>query len=87
MIQKEFYTTREDGVRLYITYSDAGLMIAKKSKRFNKQSLYKTAVDVENAPFEYIETDKPIKFTKKEEAIMKVTGRKYVLPNESLDIE
>ena len=27
MIQREFYTQRKDGVRLYRTYSDAGMMI------------------------------------------------------------
>lgn len=27
MIQREFYTQRKDGVKLYRTYSDAGMMI------------------------------------------------------------
>ena len=29
MIQREFYTQRKDGVRLYRTYSDAGMIIRK----------------------------------------------------------
>jgi hypothetical protein len=86
MIQKQFYKTRKDDVNLYITFSDEGMMIEKKSTSGRKE-LYRTAVDVESANYEYVETDTPIKFSKKEKAIMEQTGRKYVLPGESLDLE
>lgn len=56
MIVREFYKTREDGVRLYRTYSDEGLMIQK----VGTDELYYEAIDVEGAPFTYEETDVPI---------------------------
>lgn len=60
MIVREFYETRSDGVRLFKTYSDSGLMI----KQNESGNLYSEAVDVENAPFTYIETDEKIETDK-----------------------
>lgn len=85
MIQRQFYKTRKDGVNLYITFSDEGMMIEKANSP--RKEAYRTAIDVESTNFEYIETDTPIKFSKKEKAIMEQTGRKYILPGESLDLE
>lgn len=90
MIQKQFYKTREDGVNLYITFSDEGLMIEKKSaktSRGHKKELYRTAIDVESANFEYVETDTPIKFSKKERVMLEQLGRKYLLPDDALELE
>lgn len=56
MIVKEFYKTREDGVNLYRTYSDQSLFIHK----IGTDEEYLDAIDVEGAPYEYEETDKPI---------------------------
>lgn len=56
MIVKEFYRTREDGVNLYRTYSDKGLQVHKVST----DEVYDEAIDVEDAPYTYEETDKPI---------------------------
>ena len=53
MIVKEFYKTREDGVVLYRTYSDANLMIRK----VDTEEVYSEAVDVENATYTYVETE------------------------------
>ena len=53
MVKTEFYRTREDGVNLYRTYSDEQYMIRK----IGTDELYEEAVDVENAPYEYEETD------------------------------
>lgn len=50
---KEFLRTRNDGVNLYRTYSDQGFMI----RQIEKDILYSEAIDVENAPFTYEETD------------------------------
>ena len=86
MLQKQLYTTRKDGVNLYITFSDEGMMIEKKSTSKRKE-LYRTAVDVESANFEYVETTEPIKFNKKEKAILEQLGRKYLLPNDTIDLE
>ena len=56
MIVREFYRVREDGVTLYHTYSDANLMIRK----VGTEEVYSEAIDVENAPYTYEETDTPI---------------------------
>lgn len=56
MIVKEFFATRKDGVNLYRTYSDKGLYILQNETNIE----YAEAVDVENAPYTYSETDKPI---------------------------
>lgn len=53
MIIREFYKTREDGVRLYRTYSDKGVQIRK----VGTNEIYDEAIDVESAPFVYEETD------------------------------
>lgn len=53
---KEFYKAREDGVNLYRTYSDQGFMV----RQIETDVLYSEAVDIEDAPFTYEETDIPI---------------------------
>lgn len=53
---KEYFMTRKDGVKLYKSYSDQNLYIQK----VGTEEVYDEAIDVETAPFEYIETDKPI---------------------------
>lgn len=53
MIVKEYYTTREDGVVLYRTYSDTGHYI----KQIETGAIYEEAVDIENANYTYEETD------------------------------
>ena len=60
-IVREFYKTRNDGVNLYKTYSNEGYIIHK----LNTEEYYSEAIDVENAPFGYEETNEKIK---KEEA-------------------
>ena len=56
MIVREFYTTRKDGVNLYRTYSDADLKIRK----VGTDEIYDEAIDIEGAPYTYVETDMPI---------------------------
>ena len=56
MIVKEFYMTRKDGINLYRTYSDADVYIRK----VGTEEVYTEAIDVEDAPFVYEETDIPI---------------------------
>ena len=56
MIKKEFYKTRSDGVNLYKTYSDKGYLI----KQVETNEIYEEAIDIENAPYTYEETDIPI---------------------------
>ena len=56
MIVREFYKTRKDGVNLFRTYSDEGLYILQ-----NETSVkYAEAIDVEDAPYTYSETDEKI---------------------------
>ena len=62
MIIRDFHRTRADGVNLYRTYSDEGLYIKQNETGIE----YPEAIDVENAPYTYSETDKPIEATKAE---------------------
>ena len=56
MVVREFYKTRNDGVNLYISYSDKGLQLRK----VGTDEVYDDAVDVESAPYTYEETETPI---------------------------
>ena len=56
MIIREYYDTRKDGVVLYRTYSDKGYYI----KQNPTGHIYSEAIDVENAPYTYEETDEII---------------------------
>ena len=63
MIVKEYFMTRKDGVILNRTYSDAGFYILQNETGIE----YSEAVDVEDAPYTYSETDKPIPVEEDEE--------------------
>lgn len=56
MIVREYYKTRKDGVNLYRTYSDEQYKIRK----IGTDEVYDEAIDVENAPYEYEETNEKI---------------------------
>ena len=56
MIQREFYTQRKDGVKLYRTYSDAGMMIRQNETGAE----YAEAVDVTDAPYTHTEPETKI---------------------------
>lgn len=56
MVIREYYANREDGVVLYRTYSDTNHKIMQKPTMV----VYDEAIDVENAPYEYEETDELI---------------------------
>lgn len=56
MVVREFYRIREDGVRLYKTYSDSNKYIY----RLDTEDIYSEAIDVENAPYQYEETEREI---------------------------
>lgn len=56
MIVKEFYRTRADGVDLFRTYSDKNVQIRK----VGTDEIYDEAIDVENAPYTYEETDQAL---------------------------
>lgn len=62
MIQREYYITRQDGVKLYRTYSDIGNYIIQKPTNIK----YSEAIDVDNAPYIYIESEEKIE-TQEEE--------------------
>ena len=53
MIVREYYRTRADGVALYRTYSDAGYLIRQEQTGAE----YSEAIDVDGAPYTYIETE------------------------------
>lgn len=52
MIKKELYEIRDDGIKLYRTYSDEEYKI----QQVETGNVYDEAIDVENAEFTYIET-------------------------------
>lgn len=56
MIITEYFRTRTDGVVLNRTYSDVGMMILQNETGVE----YSEAIDVEGAPYTYLETDNPI---------------------------
>ena len=55
MIQRKLYGIRADDVMLYRTFSDADVMIRK----VGTSEIYSEAIDVQDAPFTYEETDIP----------------------------
>lgn len=58
MIKRDYYTTRLDGVNLYITYSNEGYKIQQSPTGV----VYSSAIDVETAIYTYTETDEPVDF-------------------------
>ena len=54
MIITEYFKTREDGVILNRTFSDAGMMIERDGIRYSE------AIDPAELNRQYIETDEPI---------------------------
>ena len=65
MIVKEFYRTRNDGVNLYITYSDTDHYVVQNETGIE----YAKAIDVEGAPYTYSESERVIE--------SKESGAKY----------
>ena len=55
MIVREFYKVRKDGVNLYRTFSDKGLVIIR-----DDGVEYDEAIDVEGSSYTYTETDREI---------------------------
>lgn len=62
MIVTEYYKTRADGVELYRTFSDKGMMIERDGVR------YSDAIDPVGSGRVYTETDVPIETGEAEEA-------------------
>jgi hypothetical protein len=56
MIVREFYQTRQDGVNLFRTFSNENKYI----KKVGTNEEYSEAIDIEGAPYEYVETDREI---------------------------
>lgn len=82
MVIKEFYRTREDGVNLYRNYSDSNVRIQCEQT----EAIYDEAIDVENAPYTYIETDEPVQSEEltDTQALNVIMGR-GLLPNEPIN--
>lgn len=71
MVIKEFFRERADGVKLYRSYSDDGKMIVQNETGI----AYSEAIDVENAPYTYSESDEPVEDElTAEEALAIITG-------------
>ena len=57
MIIKEYYRTREDGIKLYRSYSSLSVKICLKD---HPSKIYDDAIDPKTSKNEYEETDSPI---------------------------
>lgn len=66
MIVREYFETRKDGVKLYRTYSDEKFYI----KQMPTEVIYDEAIDVEDAPYTYIETEEKIEEIEEEKDII-----------------
>lgn len=64
MLVKDFYEEREDGVKLYRTYSNENF----KLRQVETGIIYDEAIDVETSTYTYEETDEPIVENTEEEA-------------------
>ena len=69
MIVKEYYKTRADGVKMFRTYSDEGKSIIQNETGI----VYGEAIDVENAPYTYSESNEDMELTA-EEALEIILG-------------
>lgn len=56
MLIKELYMTRTDGVKLYRNYSDEGKRLIQNETGI----VYDEAIDVEDAPYTYTESEELI---------------------------
>lgn len=63
MIIREFYMTRKDGINLYKTSSDKNVYIIKQGTN----EKYDAAIDIENVPYIYEETEEIIDYGNKPE--------------------
>lgn len=63
MVITEYFKTRKDGVKLYRTYSDKNYKILQVETGIQ----YDEAIDIENAPYTYEETDVLVKLVYKKE--------------------
>lgn len=52
MVIKKFHKKRSDGVALYRTHSDRNEYLRK----VGTDEVYSEAIDIESAPYEYVET-------------------------------
>ena len=68
-IVKEFYKTRSDEVNLYRIYSDEGKQIIQNETGI----VYGEAIDVEDAPYTYTESNEDVELTA-EEALAVILG-------------
>lgn len=69
MIIKEEYKIRDDDVKLFRIYSDEGKQIIQNETGI----LYSEAIDVEDAPYTYTESDEDVELTA-EEALAVILG-------------
>ena len=68
MIITEFYETRDDGVKLYRTYSNTNMRI----RQDQTGAVYDEAIDVENRGYTYTETDIPVEEDTAAEEILNI---------------
>lgn len=82
MIKRELYTTFEDGTRLFRTYSD----VRKKLIQVDTGIVYDEAIDVENTPHTYIESDEYIDDPEEEEEPIPGADGELLRPQEAIEL-
>lgn len=80
MIATDFYKTRSDGVNLFRTYSDTGYYIIR-----NDGLVFAEAIDVEDCPYTYTETEELIDVPAEQEPVEPEEPVEPVEPEEPVD--
>ena len=84
MIDTVFYRTREDGANLYRTFTDQNVYIRQEQ---TGEEYPVEAIDVENAPYTYTETDIPVKADSNPEPDLTVSDTLEMLSEMGVDTD
>ena len=78
---REYYMTRNDGVKIFRSYSDKDVYIRKEGTDLTDVEMY----DVEDAHFVYVETDAPIEEESQTETEQKAAAFDYLTGRSTAD--
>ena len=78
---REYYMTRNDGVKIFRSYSDKDVYIRKEGTDLTGVEMY----DVEDAHFVYVETDTPIETEEPNETAQKAEAFDYLTGRSTAD--
>lgn len=78
---REYYMTRNDGVKIFRSYSDKDVYIRKEGTDLTGVEMY----DVEDTHFVYVETDTPIETEEPNEIAQKAEAFDYLTGRSAAD--